>query len=96
MASGMVIDHSVVIRPGRYELMSADLDRPAIRITGENITVDFNGAELIGSPASADPDTFAGTGILVDGGRRITIKNATVRGYKVGILARRSPDLRIT
>jgi nitrous oxidase accessory protein NosD len=96
LASGMVIDHSVVIRPGRYELMSADLDRPAIRITGENITVDFNGAELIGSPASADPDTFAGTGILVDGGRRITIKNATVRGYKVGILARRSPDLRIT
>ena len=96
LSSGMVIDQSVVIRPGRYALMSADLDRPAIRVTGENIIVDFNGAELIGSSPSADPDTFAGTGIFVDGGRRITIKNATVRGYKVGILARRSPDLRIT
>jgi nitrous oxidase accessory protein NosD len=92
----MVIERSVVIRPGRYEIGSGDVNRPAIRITGDDITVDFNGAELAGGAPAGDPDTFTGTGILVDGGRRITIKNAIVRGYKVGILARRSPDLHIT
>ena len=42
------------------------------------------------------PDTFAGVGILIDGGARSRLKNATIRGYKVGILARNSPDLHLT
>jgi nitrous oxidase accessory protein NosD len=96
LTSGMVIDRSIVVQPGRYQIASADLDKPVIRITGEDITIDFNGAELAGAAPAADPDTFTGTGILVEGGRGITIKNATIRGYKVGLLARRSPDLHIT
>ena len=63
---------------------SADLTRPAVTIRGENITVDFNGAVLAGGPEFADPGRYAGVGILIDGGRNITIKNAIVRGYKVG------------
>ena len=40
------------------------------------------------SPASA---------ILVDGGSRVTIRRTrSIRGYKVGILARNSPDLHLT
>ena len=92
--SGQVIDRSVVVLPRFYHFPSAALDRPAIRITGENITVDFNGAVLVGS--QGDPNTYAGLGILIEGGRKITVKNAVVRGYKVGILARRSPDLHLT
>jgi parallel beta-helix repeat protein len=97
LTQGMVIDRSITVRPGVYRLAAAtDLATPAIAIRGENITVDFNGAELVGSPDTADPDSFAGVGVLVDGGSRITITNATIRGYRVGILARRSPDLHLT
>ncbi len=93
----MVIDRSVTIKPGSYRLAaSTDLQTPAITIRGENITIDFNGAVLAGEASDADPDTFAGVGILIDGGSKVTLKNAVVRGYKVGILARKSPDLHLT
>ncbi|MEX2660434.1 MAG: right-handed parallel beta-helix repeat-containing protein, partial [Vicinamibacterales bacterium] len=97
LTQGMVIERSVTIRPGTYRLSgSADLKAPAITIRGENITVDFTGATLIGSPDTADPDQFAGVAVLVDGGSKVTIRDATIRGYKVGILARNSPDLHLT
>jgi nitrous oxidase accessory protein NosD len=93
----MLIDHSVTIRPGTYRFSaSEDLKNPAITIRGTNITVDMSGVVLEGASATADPDTFAGVGVLIDGGSHVTLKNATVRGYKVGILARDSPDLHLT
>ncbi|MDQ3523945.1 MAG: right-handed parallel beta-helix repeat-containing protein [Chloroflexota bacterium] len=93
----MVIERSVTIKPGTFQLpASADLKTPAIIIRGENITVDFTGVTLDGSPDSADPDAFAGVAILVDGASKVTIRGATIRGYKVGILARNSPDLHVT
>jgi nitrous oxidase accessory protein NosD len=93
----MVIDHSTSVRPGVYRLpASADLKTGAIAIRGSNVTVDFNGATLLGQPESGDPDTFAGVAILIDGGSNVTVKNAVVRGYKVGILAKRSPGLHLT
>jgi len=97
LTAGMVIDRSITVRPGIYRLeASADLAAPAIVVRGEHITIDFNGAVLAGSADGADPDTFAGVGLLVDGGSKVTIENATIRGYKVAILARRSPDLHLT
>jgi nitrous oxidase accessory protein NosD len=97
LTAGMVIERSVTIRAGTYRLpASADLQRPAITIRGEDITVDFNGAVLAGGAADADPDSFAGVGVLIEGARKVTLKNAVVRGYKVGILARKSPDLHLT
>jgi nitrous oxidase accessory protein NosD len=97
LTSGMVITRSLTVRPGRYQLAaSADLTTPAITIRGENITIDFAGAVLAGGADGVDPDTYTGIGILVDGGRHVTIRNAIVRGYKVAILARRSPDLHVT
>jgi nitrous oxidase accessory protein NosD len=93
----MVIERSVTIRPGTYRLAAgADLKTPAITIRGDHITVDFNGAVLAGGADLADPDTYTGVGILIDGGSHVTIKNALVRGYKVGILGRKSPDLHLT
>ena len=97
LTQGMVIERSVTIRPGIYRLSaSADLKTPAITIRGENIVVDFNGATLIGSDDAAEPDDFAGVAVFVDGGSNVTIRGATIRGYKVGILARNAPDLHIT
>ena len=94
---GQVIDHSMVVRRGVYRLTaSEDLKTPALTIRGNNITIDFNGATLAGGPETADPDSFAGVGILIDGGSQITVKNAVIRGYKVGILARHSNGLHLT
>ncbi len=97
LSAGTVIERSITVRPGTYRLdASADLTKPALIVRGSNITIDFNGATLLGSPRGADPDTMIGVGILVDGGSRVTIKNAVIRGYKVGILARHSPYLHLT
>lgn len=94
LSAGQVIDRSVVVRSRTYAFPSATLEQPAIRISGENIIVDFNGAMIVGG--QGDPNTHAGLGILIAGGRNITVKNVVIRGYKVGILARKSPDLRLT
>jgi nitrous oxidase accessory protein NosD len=97
LAPGIAIDRSVRIKPGRYPIeASADLTKPAIIVRGDNITIDFQKAELVGGSEEADPDTYRGVGILIDGGSRVTIRNAVIRGYKVGILARKSPDLHLT
>jgi nitrous oxidase accessory protein NosD len=97
LAHGIVITRSVTIRPGTYRLTSsADLRSPAVVIRGANVTVDFNGAELVGSPDDVDPDAFAGVAIAIEGSARVTVKNVKIRGYKVGILARQSPDLHLT
>jgi nitrous oxidase accessory protein NosD len=97
LAQGIVITRSVTIRPGTYRLTSsADLKSPAVVIRGTNVIVDFNGAELVGSPDGADPDAFAGVGIAIEGSARVTVKHVRVRGYKIAILARQSPDLHLT
>jgi PA14 domain len=96
LEAGMILDRSVTIRPGTYRLSAPeDLARPVITVRGQGITVDFNGAVRAGGPEQADPDTYAGLAVLIDGGSKVTIKNAVVRGFKVSILARRSPDIHL-
>ena len=92
---GLVITHSVVVRPAPYRLQPVAPDSAVIRIRGDSIEVTFGGAMLIGSPYSADPDRGRGIGILIEGGRGITVRGATVRGYKIGILARGVTGLRL-
>ena len=53
---------------------STDLDVAAITIRGDNLTVDFGGAELMGTPGGTLPDQRAGTAIRVEG-RNVTIRN---------------------
>ncbi len=92
----MTITRSVVVEPGRYLLPSVDdSGQGVIRIGGDNITVDFNGAELVGTPDGTAPDARRGTALQITGGRNITIKNARVRGYKIGLIARDAPGLRV-
>ena len=80
---GMVITQSVVVKPKTYRLSG-----PPITIRGDNITVDFRGATLEGSDPARPPDEARDTAIVIEGGATITIANAHIHGYKVGILAR--------
>ncbi len=94
--AGMILDHSVRLRPGVYRLTSSSLTAPAIVIRGDDVDVDLTGVTLEGGEPFADPDKYAGLGILVEGGRNVTIRGGAIRGYKVGLLARKTPGLHIT
>jgi parallel beta-helix repeat protein len=93
---GTVITRTTRVPAGTYTLKSADIQHPAFVIRGSNITVDFTGVTLRGAAADADPDSFTGLAVLVDGGENVTIRNLTARGYKIGVLARKSAKLHIT
>jgi len=92
--TGMRITESVRIVPGVYELTDRN-DQGAVMIVGDDLTVDFQGATLAGSPAGTEPDAFVGRGIAIRG-RNVTLNNAKVRGYKVGIFAEDSPGVTIS
>lgn len=94
--AGLVIARNTTFRPGAYRIQSARLDTPVITVRGSNIDLDLSGVELIGSPETAAPDRYRGVAILIDGGEHVSIRNAKIRGFKVGILARNVKDLRLS
>ena len=92
--SGIRVVESVRIAPGVYELPDPDA-QGAVVIVGDHLTVDFHGATLAGGPTGAKPDAFVGRGIVIRG-RNVTLRNANIRGYKVGIIAEDSPGVTIS
>ena len=96
LRSGMTIERSIRVRPGVYSLPAPpDTTGAAIIIRGDSIVVDLTGAVLVGAPAGTAPDSFAGVAIRIEGGSGVTVRGATARGYKVGLLARDTRDLRL-
>lgn len=86
---GMVISSSVSINPKHYAL-NADPgnQQPLLVIEGHDIVVDFNHALLQGSNDRQRPDEFYGVAVLIKkGSSNITLTNASIRGYKIAILA---------
>ncbi|MDX9981969.1 MAG: hypothetical protein RBU25_18250, partial [Lentisphaeria bacterium] len=79
------ITTSVKIAPGVHRVADAAGDG-AILIQGDDLVVDFQDAELIGCTDAQQPDEYTGKGLVLRG-RNITLRNAKVRGYKVGIYA---------
>jgi parallel beta-helix repeat protein len=96
LTSGMVIDSSLRVQPGTYRLASASIERPAIVIRGDDVTVDLTGVTIEGGEPFADPDTYTGTGVLIDGVRGVTVRGGTIRGFKIAIRGRRAPALHLT
>lgn len=93
---GMAITRSIRVRKGQYMLPNSDDDGKvsAITIRGDNITVDFNGATVRGTPETVQPNERKGTAIIVKG-KGVTIKNLRVRGYRNGIVAIDCPRITI-
>jgi Periplasmic copper-binding protein (NosD)/PA14 domain len=87
LTAGLVIDRSVVVRPGRYRLAPPPGDSVAVRIRGAGVTVDFQGAVLEGTDPAVDDDARSGIGILIEEGTDVTLRRARIRGYRVGVLA---------
>ncbi len=86
-AAGLVITRSVRLAPGTWRLPAPD-STPLITIRGHGITVVLDGVVLEGTDPHADPDLAHGTALFVDGGADVTVRGGTLRGYKVGLLAR--------
>ena len=88
LQQGHVISHSVSFSGGVYDFAGAkNFDLPVLTITGDNLTIDFGGAILRGNPNTNRPDSFVGLGILIKNGKNIHLKNLTIRGYKVALMA---------
>ena len=95
LTAGMVITSHTKVKPGVYRLPGTD-GKSAVTLRGSNITLDLTGVTIEGGEPYADPDGYVGTGIAIDGGDHITIKGGAIRGYKVAVLARKSPFLHLT
>ena len=88
LRQGLVITKSARVTPRTYRLAPDSSDSAAvITIRGDNITVDFAGATMVGTTEDALPDAAKGIAIRIDGGRNVRLINAHIRGYKIGILA---------
>ena len=95
LTPGMVITKSCSISKDEYLIPSnEDLKTAAITIRGNGITVDFGGATLRGTPSTTMPDKRMGLGVLIQG-KNVTIKNARIHGYKIGLMARESTGVKI-
>ncbi len=98
LKAGLDIRQSCRVKPQTYRL-KAGAD-PAgtgpyqglVTISGDNLTVDFQHAELLSTTDPHRPDLFGGLAVLVTG-RHVTIKNARIRGFKVALLADHADDL---
>ncbi len=72
--------------PQTFQPSNLPTFQPVLTISGNNLTVDFQNAELNGGAPGQLPNTFYGVGLVVKG-KNITLKNARIRGYKVALLA---------
>jgi parallel beta-helix repeat protein len=96
LVPGMVVTESTRIRPDTYRLPAPQsLDSALVVVRGEGVTLDLTGVVLEGTEPSADPDQAAGVAIRVEGGRSVTIRGGTIRGYKIGILALGTRNFRV-
>ena len=91
LVKGMTITKTMKIKKSVYRIDApANAESSVIIIEGNNITIDFNQAELKGSNKtnSNRPDEFFGIGIIIKDSKNVTIKNLQAKGFKVALMAR--------
>jgi parallel beta-helix repeat protein len=90
VTDGMTITASTRLAPGSYRITHP------LTIAGDDVRVELDGVTLIGAGEDATPDTFTGTGLLLQGRHNVTIHGGRLRGFKVGLLAQECQELTIT
>jgi parallel beta-helix repeat protein len=79
----------------RTILIDQPSDDGALVIETDGVVLDLSGGDLVGAEDGTPPDRFAGRGIVVRGAKDVTVRNANIRGFKVGVYAEDSPGLRV-
>ncbi len=90
----IVVTGDVVVAPGTWRVADRNGDG-VLQVKTDGVTIDFRGATLVGNDAATEADAFEGIGIRVAGARGVTIRNAVLRGFRVGIQAEDCVNLRI-
>lgn len=86
VSRGMVIRESGTIRSGTYLIPGVASEAGmVITILGRDIELDFQGAVIQGASDQVSGDTLGGVGICLDQATNVTIKNLTLKGYRVGL-----------
>lgn len=81
-----------ITRPGSYRLR----DDINLRGTGAAVVIAADGVSLdLGGHFLAGPGGKQGTGILVDGGRNVSVKNGTLHGFGFGVEVRNATNVKI-
>lgn len=94
---GMKISRSTKIKKQLYSIdAGVSLSNPVIVIEGNNIIIDFSNASLKGSNSKKQPDEFFGVAITVQNSKNVTIKNLSVKGYKIALKATNVENLTLT
>jgi parallel beta-helix repeat protein len=57
-------------------------------IRADYVTIDGNGATLVGPGVSGKPDTFQGVGIAAEDCKGVTLRNIKVRGFASGLVVK--------
>jgi parallel beta-helix repeat protein len=90
------VDRSVLIRvPAGVVIPDTD-GNGVLHVAADHITIEFEeGSVLRGTPEGTPWDALQGVGIRIEGRKGVTIRNAAVHGFKVGILATAADHLTI-
>ena len=96
ITTGMKVNQSMKIKRDVYKLDApVDTSNAVILIEGNNISIDFNNAEIRGSNNKKTPDDFFGIAILIRNSKNVTIKNLKAGGFKVALFARNAEGILI-
>ncbi|MBC7778232.1 MAG: right-handed parallel beta-helix repeat-containing protein [Phycisphaerae bacterium] len=86
LSKGLIINESCKVTTGNYAIASSAEKEACITISGENLVIDFQNAEMRGAAEGVLPNLFSGRAIVVIG-KNIILKNARARGYKIALFA---------
>ena len=95
-ADNTVLDSSCRVMIPRGTVIADADGNGVIQIAADGITVEFvRGSVLLGAEPGTPGDQLAGVGIRLDGHTGVTIKNAAIHGYKVGMYASKADGLTV-
>ena len=92
-ADNIEVRASATLGPGVEVVTDAD-GNGVVHVLADGVVIDFaNGFVLHGAPAGIPGDRLTGVGIRIDGRKNVTIRNARLSGFKVGIHANNADGL---
>lgn len=96
LSPGMIVTKSIKVAANERLVLAPGPPGPCLTIRGNDITVDFNDAYVRGDrDVYHNRENFDGIGLLIDGCKNITIKNAHVQGFRFNIKVVNSQNVRL-
>lgn len=90
------IDRSVTVRIPEGTIIADSDGDGVLHIVADGVTVRFEEGSVLRGVADGTPgDALTGLGIRIDGRRGVTVQNASVHGFKVGVRATGADGLTI-